>query len=1028
MRLSTHWPAQARLALSLLLALLVVLAAAGPAAPVATTPAASSQGAAHLAFLRQGQPFLVPRPIDLPVGRAAAARTLVEALLAGPTAAESAQGVYSAFPAGAALVDLQVDGEEVTVTVALPAGFVAHRLDAATCDAANRQVVGTLEPLGLLRFHLQATDPQEPRRSRPLSGFFPAVPNRPKALPPDDVPGPGRWDSVAGQPPVSGPGRPQGFLSGKTVFVSAGHGWFWDANDGRWETQRPNSYGLVEDLSNAEAVDYFLTRYLWNAGADVWTVRERDMNPNEVIVDNDDGAPGYAETGIWTTSVYTGYNGGTYRYAATAITETATATWTPTIPADGYYGVYAWYRSGANRVPDAVYRVEHAGGVTEVQVNQERDGITWRYLGTYYFPAGTAGSVTLSNQSAYLGQFVIADAVRFGGGMGSIGYGGGTSGRPRYEECCLTWAPYQNAPEDIYPNDVVCRPNYADWEREAGEDAVYFSWHTNAGGGSGTDTFIHDSHPTPGSAELQDFVHSELIDDIRALWDADWIDRGQKTANFGELRELEEMPGMLAEIAFHDNPDDVADLKEADFRRLTARAVYQGIAKYFADRDGLSPHLLPEPPCCVTARNSGPGQATLTWRPPLSGDPWGDPATAYKVYASTDGYAFDNGHLVTTTQATLEGLDPDRLYFFRVTALNAGGESFPCLTAAVRTTPQGQPPTTLLVDGFDRIDALALIYEDTTYLGSVARMYLERMNSYDYALLHGRALAACGVPFDFAANEAIVAGDALLGDYAAADWILGEESTLDHTFGAAEQVLVAGFLDGGGRLFVSGAEIAWDLDYRDHGRDFYHNYLRAQYADDDAGTYQVAAQAGGIFAGLAPFSFDDSTHGAYDVDYPDVVNPYGGATINLVYQGGLGGTAGLEYEGAYRLVNLAFPFETIYPAAAREALMCRVTDFLVPTATPSPTPLHTPTPTSTPTSTPSPTPTSLPAPSPTPSSTPTCTPSPDPSSTPSPTPNTSPTPTASPTPTGTPTPLPSPTPIPGSQGYRLFLPAVWYGD
>ena len=47
-----------------------------------------------------------------------------------------------------------------------------------------------------------------------------------------------------------------------------------------------------------------------------------------------------------------------------------------------------------------------------------------------------------------------------------------------------------------------------------------------------------------------------------------------------------------------------------------------------------------------------------------------------------------------------------------------------------------------------------------------------------------------------------------VGQYGFVDWILGEESTADVTFTLAEQLAVSAYLEDGGRLFVSGAEIA----------------------------------------------------------------------------------------------------------------------------------------------------------------------------------------------------------------------------
>jgi N-acetylmuramoyl-L-alanine amidase len=963
---------------------------AGTALPPPETAVLPQAGAGtHLCFLRAGQLAGVTREMGLPAGRTEAARALVVALLAGPTAEEVAQGLSSAFPPEAALAAFDLRVETVTATLDLPAAFLQGGFDALASDQMVEQLLCTLDGLELRNYHLLALDPQAPGTARPVSDYLPPIPPVDYERPTDDTLAPPQEDTVAGQPPVFGQGQPQGALSGKTVFVSAGHGWYWTGT--RWATQRGNTCDLVEDLSNAEIIDYYLIRYLWNAGAEVWTVRERDMNTAEVIVDNDGGAPGYQETGTWLTSVYTGYLGLTYRYNYATVTETATATWTPTIPQDGSYGVYVWYREGTNRPTDVLYRIQHAGGTTEMHVDQEIHGQTWLYLGTYYFLAGTAGHLTLSNQTGQPGQAAIADAVRFGGGMGTTDYGGGTSGRPRYEEACIVWAPYEGAPPDRYPNDVTCRPLYSEWEKAKapGTDAVYISWHSNAdansdcqGQASGTSTYIHDTLTPPGSVELQDYVHAELMNDIRAAWDPAWPDAGQHTADFGELRELDTMPGVLLELAFHNYAPDAEYLKEPSFRRLSARAVTQGIVKYFANRDGdPDPDLLPEPPCSVTARSSGPGQVTLTWAAPYYGEPWGDPATHYKVYIGTEGHAFDNGHVVSETIYTVTGLLPDTLYFFRVTALNAGGESFPCLTAGARTTAAGGRPLTLVVDGFDRLDGNANIYENVPYAGLIARGYLERMNSYDYVIQHGKALDACGVPFDFAANEAVIGGEVFLADYATVDWILGEESTADETFSTSEQTLVSAFLDGGGRLFVSGAEIGWDLDYRGSAADraFYNDYLKAAYVGDDAATYQVGATVGGIFAGLG-FFFDDSTHGAYDVDWPDQIDAYGGSVVDLTYVGGSGGNAGVEYTGTYRLVNLGFPFEAIYPALARQEVMCRVAGLLVPTNTPTPTPTSTPTAT----------------------------------------------PTVTPTPTWTPSPGPSPTATP-SPAYRTFLPVVGRG-
>jgi len=677
--------------------------------PVATT----------VYYYREGQAAPVVRHAALTGDGQQDAVALLKALVAGPTREEQDSGLYSPLPQGTQLAAVTTDGDEVTVDLVLPVSF---DLDTSLSDAIVDQVAKTLHPLGLHQIHVQAQIQGETEIEGKSGRFVPisdllapmtfVLPTIPVNEDTSQYPA-GSAPEHSGQPPAPGQAQAQGSLAGKTVWLSAGHGWYWSELLKRWNSQRPNTFGIVEDFANAEAVNYYLARYLWNAGADVWLVRERAMNEQEVIVDDDDGAPAYAETGVWYTSVISGYEDGSYRHSPTADVGTATATWTPNLPKAGRYAVWAWYLHGTNRPADVGYQIHHAGGMTEVHISQQVHGQTWRYLGEYYFEAGSAGYVTLSNLSGDLGQAVIADAVRFGGGMGSIVAPGGTSGQPRWEEAAKSWIQYQGAPSWIYDdNDSAARPLYAEWETakgypgEAGQ-AVYVSWHTNAGGGTGTNTYIHDTKTPTGSVELQDWVHAELVGDIRAAWDPTWIDRGQKSADFAELRGLSALPGVLLEVAFHDteDPGDADDLSEPLFRQIAARAAYQGIVKYFADRDSTPVHLLPEPPARLAARNTGSGQVTLSWTPPPCCDGVvGDAATAYRVYRSSDGRGFDNGTQTTNTSLTLTGLSPGTLAFYRVTALNEGGESFPTPVVAVRTPAEGGTPDLLIVDGFDRLD------------------------------------------------------------------------------------------------------------------------------------------------------------------------------------------------------------------------------------------------------------------------------------------------------------------------------------
>jgi len=65
-----------------------------------------------------------------------------------------------------------------------------------------------------------------------------------------------------------------GALSGKSVYISAGHGFTWTESLNAWRTQRGNTNQIVEDLVSIETNNQFLVPMLLALGAHVVTVRE----------------------------------------------------------------------------------------------------------------------------------------------------------------------------------------------------------------------------------------------------------------------------------------------------------------------------------------------------------------------------------------------------------------------------------------------------------------------------------------------------------------------------------------------------------------------------------------------------------------------------------------------------------------------------------------------------------------------------------------------------------------------------------
>ena len=163
------------------------------------------------------------------------------------------------------------------------------------------------------------------------------------------------------------------------------------------------------------------------------------------------------------------------------------------------------------------------------------------------------------------------------------------------------------------------------------------------------------------------------------------------------------------------------------------------------------------------------------------------------------------------TNKVIANLNAGATIFFRVCATNAGGESFDSAVAGARVTSGGAKAGVLVVDGFKRNDAglAPTRYFANGLNGNVTLVRPRMINGGDYVKEHGLALAAAGQTFDYA--DAALVTAALLTNYAKVAWMLGEESTVDETFSSAEQAAVTNYLGLGGRLFVSGAEIGWDL-------------------------------------------------------------------------------------------------------------------------------------------------------------------------------------------------------------------------
>jgi hypothetical protein len=237
-----------------------------------------------------------------------------------------------------------------------------------------------------------------------------------------------------------------------------------------------------------------------------------------------------------------------------------------------------------------------------------------------------------------------------------------------------------------------------------------------------------------------------------------------------------------------------------------------------------------------------------------------------------------------------------------------------------RRSADGAAPV-LVVAAFDRLDSGQLDWDYMgSSLGDVVKMDVRRINAYDVAAVHGRSIDAMGWPFDSASDEAAATMD--LSKYQAVIWATGEESTVDETFSTSQQAAIRAFVEGGGKLWTTGAEILWDLDYRGAAGDqaFAAEVLGATMESDASDSTVVDGE--GILAGLTlDFGVEDG--GAYPVEWPDVL----ASDRDVIARYGTGGAAGVLGDG---VALFGFPFETIADESARDAVTERILTALLP--------------------------------------------------------------------------------------------------
>ncbi len=145
---------------------------------------------------------------------------------------------------------------------------------------------------------------------------------------------------------------------------------------------------------------------------------------------------------------------------------------------------------------------------------------------------------------------------------------------------------------------------------------------------------------------------------------------------------------------------------------------------------------------------------------------------------------------------------------------------------------------------------------------------------------------------------------------------------------SSDRIALESFLDNGGSLFLSGQDVAWDLnDNIDNiDQEFLNNYLKISFVADNAGASEISGVTDNPITDGMEIEFYQKKRDA-DQQFPDVLEPIDGAESILNYADGRSGA--ISYSGNYNVVFFGFGgFESIDNIDTRNEIMKNTVDWL----------------------------------------------------------------------------------------------------
>jgi hypothetical protein len=480
--------------------------------------------------------------------------------------------------------------------------------------------------------------------------------------------------------------------------------------------------------------------------------------------------------------------------------------------------------------------------------------------------------------------------------------------------------------------------------------------------------------------DLSDIIQDQLVSDIRALVNQDWTRRALWDRQYSEAWRPN-VPAMLLELYSHQNLADVIYGLDPRYQFITSRAIYKGILRYLAHSEGREAVVQPLPPDQFAIHLTEGKRIRLSWQPVEDSLEPSAAAQYFKIYQREEGQGFDQGFTTTQNHIDFELSEWSKIYSFKVTAINSGGESFPSETLSVAVLP-GQSKTVLIVNGFDRIsgpgtfdtgdmagvswwDDLPVPYlfsASTTGMQYDFRRHspwldddspgwgasygdIEKQivpgNTYDYPSAHGSSIMNAGYSFVSVSRKAFENQPFNPDEYFAINLLMGKQKGVP-SWPDNDSIVFRVFTDPmidklisyaktGGNILLSGAYVGTDMILHNDKKamDFAEEYLGYTWRTNNASnTGDVYPTNAAISMNLQDLAFNTGLHPElYAVEAPDAIEAAGDNSAVVYRYLSNKTSAAVSYSGQHKAFTLGFPFESVIKADQRDALMKRILFF-----------------------------------------------------------------------------------------------------